>query len=47
MVMQTMVGSQQLIIVILSAAGGNARVNDARAIRSWLESHPQSWLAAS
>lgn len=46
MVMQATVGSQPLIIVILSAGGGNARVNDARAIKTWLESHPSNWLAA-
>jgi D-alanyl-D-alanine endopeptidase (penicillin-binding protein 7) len=46
MVMQTTIGSQPLIIVILSAGGGNARVNDARVIKSWLESHPSSWLTA-
>jgi D-alanyl-D-alanine endopeptidase (penicillin-binding protein 7) len=47
MVMQATVGSQPLIIVILSSGGGNSRANDARAIKSWLESHPSSWLAAS
>ncbi|WP_215781882.1 MULTISPECIES: serine hydrolase [unclassified Paludibacterium] len=46
MVMEATVGSQPLIIVILSAGGGQSRVNDARAIKNWLESHPQSWLAA-
>ncbi|MBV8049469.1 MAG: serine hydrolase [Paludibacterium sp.] len=47
MVMEATVGSQPLIIVILSAGGGQRRVQDARAIKSWLESHPQSWLATS
>ena len=47
MVLQTTVGSQPMIIVILSAGGGSARATDARSIRSWLETHPQTWLAAS
>jgi D-alanyl-D-alanine endopeptidase (penicillin-binding protein 7) len=47
MVMQATVGTQPLIIVILDAGGGSSRVNDARALKNWLESHPQSWLAAS
>jgi len=46
MVMKATVGSQPLIIVILSSGGGNARVNDARAIKTWLESHPSNWLSA-
>lgn len=46
MVMQATVGSQPLIIVILDSGGGSSRVNDARALKNWLESHPQSWLAA-
>jgi serine-type D-Ala-D-Ala endopeptidase (penicillin-binding protein 7) len=46
MVMRATVGSQPLIIVILDSGGGSSRVNDARAIKNWLESHPQSWLAA-
>lgn len=46
MVMKATVGSQPLIIVILSSGGGNARANDARAIKTWLESHPSNWLAA-
>jgi D-alanyl-D-alanine endopeptidase (penicillin-binding protein 7) len=47
MVMRATVGSQPLIIVILSSGGGNSRANDARAIKNWLESHPSNWLAAS
>jgi D-alanyl-D-alanine endopeptidase (penicillin-binding protein 7) len=46
MVMQATVGSQPLIIVILSSGGGNSRANDARAIKTWLESHPTNWLTA-
>lgn len=46
MVMQATVGTQPLIIVILDSGGGSSRVNDARAIKTWLESHPQSWLTA-
>ncbi|SMF24825.1 serine hydrolase [Pseudogulbenkiania subflava] len=45
MVLQTTVGSQPLIIVLLAAGAPSARVNDARAIRNWLERHPGTWLA--
>ena len=45
LVMEASVGSQRLIFVLLAANGSAARVNDARAIKSWLESHPQTWLA--
>jgi D-alanyl-D-alanine endopeptidase (penicillin-binding protein 7) len=45
MVMQTTVGSQPLIIVLLAAGGNSARVNDARSIKTWLEAHPGNWLA--
>lgn len=45
MVLQTTVGSQPLIIVLLAAGAPSARVSDARAIRNWLERHPGTWLA--
>lgn len=45
LVMQAGVGSQRLIFVMLAANGSAARVNDARNIKNWLESHPQTWLA--
>lgn len=44
LVMEAGVGSQQLIFVLLAANGSAARVNDARTIKNWLESHPQTWL---
>ncbi|AXK39772.1 serine hydrolase [Crenobacter cavernae] len=45
MVLHATVGSQPLVIVLLAANGPAARVNDAKAIRTWLEGHPGSWLA--
>lgn len=45
MVMHAMVGTQPLIIVLLAANGSSARINDARSIKTWLESRPQNWLA--
>lgn len=45
LVMHATVGTQPLIIVLLAAGGPSARVNDAKAIRTWLEGHPSSWLA--
>ncbi|TCW33895.1 serine hydrolase [Gulbenkiania mobilis] len=45
LVMHATVGTQPLIIVLLAASGPSARVNDAKAIRTWLEGHPSSWLA--
>ncbi|WP_230369035.1 D-alanyl-D-alanine carboxypeptidase family protein [Paludibacterium denitrificans] len=47
MVMQATVGSQPLIIVLLAAGGSSARVNDAKTIKTWLESHPSSWMAVT
>ncbi|WP_028534002.1 serine hydrolase [Paludibacterium yongneupense] len=46
MVMQATVGSQPLIFVLLDSGGNATRVNDARAIKTWLEGHPGSWLAS-
>ncbi len=45
MVMQATIGSQPLIIVLLAAGGSAARVNDAKTLKNWLESHPSNWLA--
>ncbi|MCD4499866.1 serine hydrolase [Chromobacterium vaccinii] len=45
MVLQAVVGSQPLIFVLLDAGASSARVNDAKNIKIWLESHPGSWLA--
>lgn len=45
LVMQATVGTQPLIIVLLAANGSSARTNDARAIKTWLESRPNNWLA--
>ncbi|MDF0606331.1 serine hydrolase [Neisseriaceae bacterium TC5R-5] len=45
LVMQATVGSQPLIFVLLAAGGSSARVNDAKAIRTWLEARPDNWLA--
>ncbi|KMN47641.1 peptidase S11 [Chromobacterium violaceum] len=45
MVLQATVGSQPLIFVLLDAGASSARANDAKNIRTWLESHPGSWLA--
>ncbi|QEL55884.1 serine hydrolase [Chromobacterium paludis] len=45
MVLQAVVGSQPLIIVLLDAGASSARVHDAKNIKTWLESHPGSWLA--
>ncbi|GGY10969.1 D-alanyl-D-alanine carboxypeptidase family protein [Paludibacterium paludis] len=45
MVMQATIGSQPLIIVLLAAGGSAARVNDAKTLKTWLESHPGNWLA--
>ncbi|AXE28567.1 peptidase S11 [Chromobacterium phragmitis] len=45
MVLQATVGSQPLIFVLLDAGASSARVNDAKNIKLWLESHPGSWLA--
>ncbi|MFC3533736.1 serine hydrolase [Vogesella facilis] len=45
LVMQATVGSQHLILVLLAANGSAARVNDAKSIKTWLESHPNTWLS--
>ncbi|SCK20923.1 D-alanyl-D-alanine endopeptidase [Vogesella sp. LIG4] len=45
LVMQTMVGSQRMIMVLLDANGSAARVNDAKSIKTWLEAHPNTWLS--
>lgn len=45
LVMQAMVGSQPLIMVLLAANGSAARVNDAKSLKNWLESHPNTWLS--
>jgi D-alanyl-D-alanine endopeptidase (penicillin-binding protein 7) len=45
LVMETTMGSQRLIVVLLAANGSAARVNDAKSIKTWLEAHPNSWLS--
>lgn len=45
LVMQAAVGSQRMIMVLLAANGSAARVNDAKSIKVWLESHPNTWLS--
>ena len=45
LVMHATVGTTPLIMVFLDAGGSAARTNDARAIRTWLEGHPGTWLA--
>ncbi|MFC3624967.1 serine hydrolase [Vogesella amnigena] len=45
LVMQAAVGSQRMIMVLLAANGSAARVNDAKSIKTWLESHPNTWLS--
>lgn len=45
LVMQTTMGSQHLIVVLLAAKGSAARVNDAKSIKTWLEAHPNTWLS--
>ncbi|KZE33911.1 serine hydrolase [Crenobacter luteus] len=46
LVMHATVGAQPLVIVLLAAGNPAARINDAKAIRHWLESQPGHWLAA-
>lgn len=45
LVMEAEVGSQKLVFVLLAANSSAARVRDARSIKNWLESNPQTWLA--
>ncbi len=45
LVMEVQVGSTPLIMVFLDANGSAARANDAKAIKTWLEAHPGTWLA--
>lgn len=37
LVMQTTIDAQPVIVVILSAGGGNARINDAYSLKNWLK----------
>lgn len=45
LVMQATVGTQPLIMVFLDAGGSSARTNDAKNIKTWLETQPNHWLA--
>ncbi|MCL6264679.1 serine hydrolase [Craterilacuibacter sp. RT1T] len=45
LVMYATVGGQQLVIVLLDSKASNARTNDAKNIRTWLEAQPGHWLA--
>lgn len=45
MVIHVNVGQQPLIIVLLNSGDTSARTNDARALKTWLERKPETWLS--
>lgn len=45
MVVHANVGQQPLIIVLLNSGNTAARTNDARALKTWLERKPETWLS--